>query len=228
MRGVLLQVRLDSTRLPKKALLKIENLTVIEHAMKAAKKITANKYVLVTTEDSFKDLKPLAVKQGYDIFIGDKDNVLDRFVQAINYYALTQVVRATGDNPLVSYELANILIDKHNKEGNDYSGFLNNPLGTGVEVINSNVLIDAHSKTSSKYDREHVTPYIYNNKNIYKVFQGNSPQKYLLPGSSVTIDTSDDYNRIVKLFHELYHGEIIPIERVVKWLKEEQLSSIHI
>ena len=53
MRGVLLQVRLDSTRLPEKALLKLKDLTVIEHAMRALKQIDADVFVLVTTEESF-------------------------------------------------------------------------------------------------------------------------------------------------------------------------------
>ncbi len=228
MRGVLLQVRLDSTRLPEKALMKIEDLTVIEHAMRSLKQLDADEFVIVTTEDSYNRLKPLTIKHGFKIFTGSKNDVLKRYVDAIKYFNLDQIIRATGDNPLVSFELANKLIRHHNKNGFDYSGYLNNPVGTGVEIVNSNVLLEADINTHLSYNREHVTPYIYNNKNLYKVFQGDSPKEFLLRDSFVTIDTKEDYNRIVNLFHELYHGEIIPIERVVKWLKQEQLSSTHI
>lgn len=224
MRGVLLQVRLDSSRLPEKALLKIEDLTVIEHAMRSLIKIDADEFVIVTTKDSYHRLQPFAIKHGFKIFYGSKNDVLKRYVDAIKYYKLDQIIRATGDNPLVSYELANKLISHHNKHGFDYSGYLNNPVGTGIEVVNSNVLLEADIKTELGYDREHVTPYIYNNNKIYKVFQGDSPKEFLFRDSFVTIDTKEDYNRIVNLFHELYHGEIISIERVVKWLKQEQLS----
>lgn len=224
MRGVLLQVRLDSTRLPGKALLKLGDKTLIEHAMLSCKRIDADIHAIVTTEDSILQLKPLAEKCDFKIFTGSKNDVLQRYIDAINHFKLDQFVRATGDNPLVSYELANILINTHNTLGNDYSGFLNNPVGTGVEVVNSNVLLEAGKLTKRAYDREHVTPYLYNNKERYRVFQYDAPEAYLFPDSYVTIDTPEDYNRIVKLFHELYHGEIITIESVIKWLKQEQLS----
>ncbi|MGL1891744.1 MAG: acylneuraminate cytidylyltransferase [Spirochaetaceae bacterium] len=222
MTGVLLQVRLDSSRLPNKALFEIFDLSVIEHAMKALKKVNVDKHILVTTEDSLHDLAPLAKKFDFEIFCGSKNNVLERYVDAIKKYNLKQIIRATGDNPLVSYELANILIDLHNTNNHDYSGYLNNPVGTGVEVVESRVLIQALNESTKQYDLEHVTPYIYNNKDKFSVFQGDAPLKYLLKDTFVTIDTQDDYNRIVKLFHELYHNEIISLESVIQWLKKEQ------
>lgn len=224
MRGVLLQVRLDSSRLPGKALLKLGDLTVIEHSMRALKEIQADCYIVVTTEDSYDNLLPLSKKWGFEIISGSKNNVLKRFVKAIKIFKLSQIVRATGDNPLVSYELANMLIKAHNKNNFDYSGYLNNPIGSGVEVVNSDILIRALNESQKSYDREHVTPYIYRNKQIFNVFQENAPEEFVLSNSYVTIDTQEDYNRIEKLFHELYHGEIIPIESVITWLKNEQLS----
>ena len=220
--GVLLQVRLDSSRLPRKALLKLENLTVIEHAMRSLKKVNADKFIVVTTEDSFEELSPLADKWGFDIFVGSKENVLERFVKAIKKFNLTKIIRATGDNPLVSWELANLLLKQHNTQGFQYSGFLNSPIGTGVEIVNSDLLFKALDESTNNYDKEHVTPFIYNNKNLFNIFQNDAPKKYLLEKSYVTIDTREDFNRIEKLFHELYHGEIIPIESVIKWLKKEQ------
>ncbi|OQY40342.1 MAG: hypothetical protein B6229_01950 [Spirochaetaceae bacterium 4572_7] len=224
MRGVLLQVRLDSSRLPEKALLPLQDLTVIEHAMRSLKEVHAEKYVVVTTEDSYSKLFPLTKKWGFDIFIGSKNNVLKRYVDAIDFFNLNQIVRATGDNPLVFSTLANRLIELHNSNNNDYSGFLNNPIGTGVEVVNSSVLKIALSKTTQNYDKEHVTPYIYNNKAQFKVFQGDAPEEFLFKNSFATIDTVEDFNRIEKLYDELYYGDIIRAESVIQWLKKEQLS----
>ena len=228
MRGILLQVRLDSARLPNKALLKLNDQSVIEHAMIALKKVDADKFIVVTTEDSYKSLEPLTKKLGFEIFVGSKNNVLERYIKAIEHFNLDQFIRATGDNPLVSFELANILIKKHNSEQNDYSGFLNNPVGTGVEVVNAKALKKAYKNGTDHYEKEHVTPYIYRNKELFKVFQGDAPKKYLLRNSFVTIDTIEDYKRIEKLYHELYHNEIISIESVIHWLKKEESSYIHI
>lgn len=228
MTGVLLQVRLDSTRLPNKALLKIKDLTLIEHAMRALSNVNADKYVIVTTLDSIKELKPYIKKWGWDYFIGSKEDVLGRFIGATEFFKLTRIVRATGDNPLVSSRLTNRLLDTHKTLRNDYSGFLNNPLGTGVEVVEVHSLIEAHYNTREDYDREHVTPYLYNNKDKFKVFQEDAPEEYLSPGSKVTIDTIEDFNNVEKLYNELYYGDIIEIESVVKWLKQKQLLYTHI
>lgn len=222
MTGVLLQVRLDSTRLPGKALLKIKDLTMIEHAMKSLLKVKVDKHIVVTTSDSIEQLKPLLEKWKWNYFVGSKNNVLERFIGAIREYGLTKIIRATGDNPLVSHELANILLDKHNNSKNDYSGFLNNPLGTGIEVVEVDALAKAFQKSVNDYDKEHVTPYIYNNKDLFKVYQEDAPDKYILKNSTVTVDTSADFARIEKLYNELYHGETISIESVIKWLKQEQ------
>lgn len=226
MTGVLLQVRLDSTRLPGKALLKVKDLNIVEHAMRSLKEVKADRHILVTTEDSIDTLRPFAKRWGFNIMHGSKENVLKRFIKAIDLYGLKRVIRATGDNPLVSYKLANTLLEKHITDGNDYSGFQDNPVGTGVEVVESKVLIDAYNNTTKPYDLEHVTPYIYNNPSKFRVFQGPAPSKYLLKNSYVTVDTKEDFNRIEKLYKQMYHGEIIPLESVVKWLKKEQLSSI--
>lgn len=226
MRGVLLQVRLDSTRLPEKALLDIKGYKLIEHAMRALKKVDAQHYILVTTEDSYNKLEPLADKWGFSVFTGSKENVLERFIKAIEKYGLKQIVRATGDNPLVSFELANMLIKKHNMGKFDYSGFMNNPIGTGVEVVNTSALVKSFKETESMYDKEHVTPYIYKNPNIFKVFQMDAPEQFILHNSYVTVDTEEDFNRIEKLYNDIYCGEIISLESVINWLKKEQLSYI--
>lgn len=223
MTGVLLQVRLDSTRLPNKALLKLKDLTITEHALRALLNVDAQKYIVVTTEDSIGQLEPLITKWGWDYHIGSKENVLERFVGAIRKFNLDRIIRATGDNPLVSAKMANILIKEHIKLKNNYSGYLNSPLGTGVEVVESSSLIEAYTKTNQKYDMEHVTPYIYNNRDKFKVFQEDAPDDFLMPGTRVTIDTKEDFIRIEKLYNELYYGDIIEIESVVKWLKQKQL-----
>lgn len=226
MRGVILQVRLDSTRLPNKAILQVGNLTIIEHAMRSLREVEADSYIIVTTDDSYDTLKPLADCWGYETVVGSKEDVLARFIKAIDKFGLTQIVRATGDNPLVSSLLANRLISLHNSSGNDYSGFLNNPVGTGVEVVEVDALKKAYIETKTRYDREHVTPYLYKNPELFQVFQGDAPKEYLLPDSYVTLDTTEDFKRIEKLYDELYDGQIISLESVIEWLKKEQLSYI--
>ena len=163
MTGVFLQVRLDSLRLPKKALLELGGVTVIEHAMQSLRRVSAEHHVVLTDERSGPLLEPLAVKCGFDLFAGPRDDVLQRYVLAGRKFGVDRVVRATGDNPLVSWELASRLLSIHQEDNADFSAFDGPPLGTGVEIVEVAALERAVVESDDEYDHEHVTPYLYRN-----------------------------------------------------------------
>ncbi len=117
--GVLLQVRLDSSRLPNKALLELGGRSVIEHAMLSLRRIPAAVHAIVTDEESRELLEPRAVKCGFGVAVGPRDDVLERYVLAARAYGVTRVVRATGDNPLVSWELARMALRERERRNAD-------------------------------------------------------------------------------------------------------------
>ena len=110
MTGVFLQVRLDSSRLPRKALLDLGGRPVIVRAMEALDGVPADIRALVTTDDSRASLSPLASSCGWEIHCGSKDDVLSRYLGAASRYGTDTIIRATGDNPLVSGHLAALLM----------------------------------------------------------------------------------------------------------------------
>lgn len=190
--AVCLQVRVGSTRLPGKALMKIGELTITEWAMLALKEIGAPLNILLTDEASEEVLKPLADKQGFEIFVGPAQDVLLRYCLCIKKYGIKTVVRATGDNPFVGGLLANLLLEEFFQGDFDYAGYLGIPSGTGVEAVKAEALLKAESLTSDSYDREHVCPYLYNNKTQFGIFQKTAPKAYCLPSSRITVDTKAD------------------------------------
>ena len=135
MTSVFLQVRLDSSRLPRKALALLGEKTVTERCFDALAGVRADLRLLVTEPGSAAELEPLARNSGWQVFVGSKDNVLDRFVQAARATGTDTIVRATGDNPVVSASLANDLLQRHRSRGADYSGFVGAPVGHGVEIL---------------------------------------------------------------------------------------------
>lgn len=222
MTGIFLQVRLDSERLPRKALLPVCGKTVIEHAMESLRKVYADIRVVLTDKESSYELRPLAEKWGFDLFVGHHSNVLKRYADAVNYYDVDLVVRATGDNPLVSSELANRLITIHEKEQADYSGFKGMPLGTGVEVARADAILKAHDEAIHQFDREHVMPYLYKNPGMFKLFFPLVDTE-LRDTSRVTLDTWEDYSWILEIYKNLYKGRSISLEKLVRWLKENHV-----
>ena len=202
MTGVFLQARIDSTRLPGKALMPIRGKALVLHAMESLKKVPADFHVLVTEEGSAAALLPLARTAGFEFFIGSKDDVLGRFCAALAVFPVDTVIRATGDNPLVSWEMAGRLREEHSSRGADYSGYFGLPLGCGVEVVRAECLLAAQKESASPYDHEHVTPYLYNNPQLFSLHRPLAPACFR-SRFSVSVDTQADFDRVARLFEDL-------------------------
>lgn len=226
MTGVLLQVRLESTRLPNKALLELAGRSVIEHAMLALKRLPVSHHILVTDAHSAPLLSRRASRCGFELFVGPEENVLERYVLAARRYGTDEIIRATGDNPLVSPELARLAVAARRREEADYLGFDGPPLGTGVEVVRREALERALRETSDRYDTEHVTPYLYRHPDRFVARRMPAPPVYCLPQARVTLDTADDYDALTTIMESVYDGTPVPTIRLVRWLSRIQATSI--
>ena len=204
---LIVQCRLSSTRLPKKALLPLGDKTVLEWNLLAMSKVCADDYYLATDEESFEELEPLARKCGFKIFAGSKEDVLKRFCDVIELSNADLVVRSTADNPFLFYEAANDLIstwkEKSANEKIDYMTFTGLPHGSGVEMFDARSLVLAGRKTSLPYDHEHVGPALYNHKEDFNSLFIPAPEKYCHPDFRTTIDTGVDYRRAQKIVDTL-------------------------
>ncbi len=217
--AVFLQVRVGSTRLPGKALLPLENLTVIEHAMRNLKDVDADIFALLTEPESELQLSGLADKWGFQLFVGDRDDVLKRYSDAVKYFSAETVVRATGDNPLVSGALANAVIKYHHLKNADFSAFTGMPLGTGVEILKGESIILADALSVDTYEREHVSPYLYFRENEFRINRVPVSGEYYFPEGRVTLDTMEDYIFLKNIFRQLNSCEKINIQTLVTWLR---------
>lgn len=201
--AVFLQARLGSTRLPRKALFPLKGDTVVGHAMNNLRKIQADEYWLLTDKDSYAELHPIAAEHSFRCLAGSRNDVLERFAVAAKQIAPELIVRATGDNPLVSYELANLLLADPRARESAYSGYIGPPIGVGVEVISVPALLEAHQSATSSYDREHVAPYLYSNPEHFAVYLPKAPDEYCFPEARVTLDTLSDYRRLEQIYAQI-------------------------
>jgi spore coat polysaccharide biosynthesis protein SpsF len=218
MTAVFLQVRLSSQRYPGKALADLAGRPVIEHAMLALRDVPAERYVVLTDEDSAGPLAPHATRCGFGMFIGDPDDVLARYAAAVDWYGPEIVVRATGDNPLVSSHAARAAIGMHRETRSDYTALTGGPLGTGVEVVRATALVDAAAEAADPYEREHVTPFIYRHPERFRLCVESVPATWRREDARVTLDTREDYAVLREIFGELYAGSPIDIGTLVTHL----------
>lgn len=223
--ALFLQVRLGSTRLPGKALLPLAGRTVVEHAMAALGNVPAELYALLTEPDSAEALAPYARACGFELYIGPKDDVLARYAGACRVWKPDTVIRATGDNPLVSWELAREILRLHHERQADYSGFLDIPIGSGVEILRTEALFTAEREAVDPYEREHVSPFLYRRPARFLINRPLPEARYRLPDARVTLDTPEDYARITAVFDTLYAGSPIGLDTLVGVLAEQASAS---
>ena len=110
-------------------------------------------------------------KMNIDYFSGSENDVLDRFYYAATKYRANNVVRITADCPLIDPEIVDNVIDSFFLKSVDYATNTNPPSfpdGMDVEIFKFSILKEAHVKAKKPLEREHVTPYIIDNKKIKK------------------------------------------------------------
>ncbi|MDR1445403.1 MAG: NTP transferase domain-containing protein [Treponema sp.] len=193
MTAVILQARLDSSRLPGKALLPLGGKPLLFRVMEALKTIPAGIHVLASPEDCRREFGKIAEEAGFVFFAGPKDDVLLRYCMAIRRYGVKRVIRATGDNPFVFADAARILNTEAAALKASYSGYAGLPYGAGVESADAESLLRAEAEASLPAEREHVCPYLYNHPELFSLHRPPAPLRWQGPDIRITVDTQADY-----------------------------------
>lgn len=157
-----MQARFASTRLPGKALAKIENLPSLAHVLIRALRIPGvTRFVLATTTDKLDDeLVEIALGLGYQVFRGDKNDLVSRLHLAAEMVSADFIVRITGDCPVLDPILAGKVLAKALGEKADLTLNYSPPTfpdGLDVAVFSMKGLERLSAQNLSAFDREHVT-----------------------------------------------------------------------
>lgn len=219
-RGVFLQVRLASTRLPRKALRTIGGLTILEWCLRSLGSVAAEVHAVLTDDASVEDLGPIVRREGWQLFVGHPEDVLDRFVRAARHFQTDLVLRATGDNPFVSVALAERNLLHLAEEGWDLYAAVHAPLGVGTEAVRLDALELALQSAPDTYEREHVTPYLYHHPERFRVGRPTVGPDLYLPEGRVTVDTPADYDRVAVLVEQTGWRPPVDTAALVRVLRE--------
>jgi spore coat polysaccharide biosynthesis protein SpsF len=213
--AIVLQARVDSTRLPGKALLLLDGKPLLLRVMEALNHIPCDLRILACPEDSLASFSSLAQNCGFQIFAGPKEDVLERYCLVIRKYSIDRVIRATGDNPFVFADAAASLNTQAASLNADYAGYMNIPCGAGIESVRASALLRAAKEAELPYEREHVCPYLYNHPELFSLHRPASPAFWNYPDIRLTVDTQEDYDRALELYSALknepekYNGQTI-------------------
>ena len=210
---IILQCRLNSSRLPNKAIKTIVNKKMIEHQIERLKRCKNINNIILCTSTNIENNILINIANEMDIkyFRGSEDNVLERFYQCAKKYKSKNIIRCTGDCPLIDPLLIDLLCENFVKKKINHLNFRNKditrnnnfPDGFDAEIFTFEVLEEAYKNDNSDFGKEHVTPYIVKKygKNYCQI---PNVEKYNLDNFHYSVDTEEDFKKIEEIYNELY------------------------
>ena len=224
----IVQARMDSSRFPGKVLKKINNLSIIEILFRRLSKSNMiDKIILATSDLKSNDELAFKVKEsGFDIFRGSENNVLQRYYRSAKLYNAKIIVRITGDCPLIDFLVVDKVIKLFINNNVDYASNINPPTypdGLDVEVFSMRALDIANKKAKTRFDKEHVTPFIRSSNKFEKI---NLFNNYDHSNLRWTLDEELDFKLIGKIFnhfspsiHFSYQNILNLKKKILKFLR---------
>lgn len=161
----LIQARMSSSRFHGKVLAPLGGVPAIVFMVERARRARlVDQVVVVTSTDPSDDpLVQALVQHGIALYRGDLHDVLARYAAAAAHFGATEIVRLTGDCPLVDPAIVDAVLAARAATGADYASNVDPPTfpdGFDVECFSAEALHRAAAHAQTPAEREHVTLWI--------------------------------------------------------------------
>ena len=220
----IIQARMGSTRLPGKVLKDLGGETVLARVVKRTRRATLLDEVVVATsilpaDDAIaRECEALLVA----CFRGEELDVLDRYYRAAQKFAGDVIVRITSDCPLIDPELIDAAIRSSLDQKADYASnslVCSYPRGLDVEVFTADALGRAWAAAKGEYQRSHVTPYFYENPELFNVISITGKADHSNYRYRWTVDTPEDLELIRAVYKHFGNRDS------VRWIEVLELMA---
>lgn len=201
---------MSSKRLPKKTLATINNKSLLKRILERVKLIKKINKIIISTSRLKEDnpIENFAKKNNVELYRGNLNNVLKRAILTAKVYDLDYIIRICGDRPFVDYDLHNEILKKIKYKNFDL--ITNNlykeaPKGLTLEIISLKALNKIFNNSPKKKDFEHITNYIYENRDKFKIRNYVTKTYQILnkKKTSLNLDTIHDLKKIRDLVKKL-------------------------
>ena len=221
--GIISQARMGSTRLPGKVLLTARGISMLQYHVERLRASGLPVCIATTTLPEDDSIEAHAEKLGVVCYRGSSEDVLSRYYEAATLCGLQTVVRVTSDCPLVDGNLVGEAVRRY-VAANNPAAYVSNglqrsfPRGLDFEVFSYQLLAEAQLNATSASDREHVTPYLHQNRSgrvvISQVVQERDASTY-----RITLDTAEDF-QLLKILFEQHHANLLSAEQLTDLLAQ--------
>ena len=197
--------------------------TLIHHLINQLRQSKYCENIVVATTTLPGDDKLVEFLKNLDVvyFRGSSDNCLDRYYQCAKKFQFSVIIRITSDNPLIDPTLVDDAVTAFLSNSYDYLTNANPrsfPYGTEVEVFSFNALEKAWKEAKDELEKEHVTPYFYNNPKKFKVFTIKNSKD--LSNLRWTVDRKSDLLLVRKIIGKIKKSPIL-MEDILELFKKE-------
>jgi spore coat polysaccharide biosynthesis protein SpsF len=165
--------------------------------------------VATTTETADDALVDLCERESWPVNRGSENDVLDRYYQAARMIGAEHIVRVTADCPLIDPVVTDYVIAAYlsTTPPPDYaSNTLQRtyPRGLDTEVFSFAALETAWNTDTSSW-REHVTPYLHQNPDRFRLHSVTNPVDF--SHLRWTVDTPEDLMLVRAMYQYFGHGD---------------------
>jgi spore coat polysaccharide biosynthesis protein SpsF len=207
----IIQARVGSTRLPGKVLLDLAGESMLARVVnRVSRAATLQEVVVATTTQTVDEtIVRLCDERTWPCFRGSEDDVLDRYEQAAEAHNADVVVRITSDCPLIEPDIIDRTVGeflKHRPDVDYACNFLPDrtfPRGLDVEVIGRDALRRAWREDRNPAWREHVTKYVLQHPELFRVHGVTNDRDY--SHMRWTVDEAEDLAFVRRIYGHFGH-----------------------
>jgi len=219
----IIQARMSSTRLPHKVLKELCGESVLARVVRRVQRCRTLDDVWVATSLNGADDAVVAEAErlGITVFRGNENDVLDRYYQAARESRADVIVRITSDCPLLDPEVSDEVVRAFMEQKPDYASnalVRSYPRGLDTEVIASFALERAWQEAGALHQRAHVTPYLYENPDQFKLLPVTYQENH--SAHRWTLDTEADLVFIRAVYQALRKREGFTWRDVLELVQE--------
>ena len=212
---IIIQARTGSTRLPQKMILPFyENEGIFSLLLKKLTSTFDKKDIILATSTNPNNDVLVEIAKHYDVncFRGSENDVLQRFIDAAKEFNAENIIRVCADNPFLDVFYIELLVEKFEKFNCDYLSYITSDgtpsikthYGFWAEAVKLSALEKVKSLTDENLYHEHVTNFIYANRDIFDVnFFEIIPEIDRHKDIRLTIDTQVDFDIQKEIYAKL-------------------------
>ena len=231
------QARVGSTRLPNKVLLPLAGRPLLERMLERLSRCKELDELVVatTTLAGDRSLVALAASLGVRCVAGHATDLIDRHLSAARMTGADVVVKIPSDCPLIDPRIVDRVIEFFRRaEGRlDYASNLHPaswPDGNDVEVFTRDVLELAYREAQRPYEREHTTPFIWDQPERFRL--GNvswDRGRDLSRSHRLVVDHPEDLEVVSAVYQALKNqsSEPFSVEEIVDFLERNPYVREH-